>query len=135
MTDPWRGTRVATKAPEVIQMESSLNAPFIEPGKNTTNDGNRHGKDLRSDVASVVARGREVADDLASEARDAVEELADRGQVAADRLRGYVSKGRERLSKTAKRVSGYADDNTALVALASLGVGVLLGFAATRRFR
>ncbi|MHB8799281.1 MAG: hypothetical protein ACYDBY_12545 [Thermoanaerobaculia bacterium] len=116
-------------------MNSSLDASFIEADKNLTKDRTLHGTDLRSDVASVVARGRELADDLASEARDAVEVLADRGQVAADRLRGYVSEGRERLSKAARRVSGYADDNTALVALASLGVGALLGFAVTRRFR
>ncbi len=61
LTGPWRGTRVATKALEVIQMESSLDASFTEPGKNITKDGNRHGKGLRSDVASVVARGRAVA--------------------------------------------------------------------------
>lgn len=116
-------------------MESTFSPPFTDAVKAASKDAQKLSKDIRGDISDAVSRGRDIAGDLASGTRDAAGDLAQRGQAAAERARGYFSEGRERLSKAADRVSGYADDNTALVALAALGIGLLLGHLVTRRSR
>lgn len=42
-------------------------------------------------------------------------------------------RGKRRMSQTAERVSAYADDNTAVVAVGAFATGVLVGYLASRR--
>ncbi len=44
-----------------------------------------------------------------------------------------VQKGRDVAHQIGTRVNAYADDNTALVAVAAFGAGILVGHLVTRR--
>lgn len=116
-------------------MENTFSPPFPDAVKNAGRDAQRLGKDVKNDLADAVSKGRDIAGDFASEARGAAEDLSQRGRAVAERARVYAREGRDRLSHAAERVSGYADDNTALVAVAAFGIGLLLGHVVTRRAR
>jgi ElaB/YqjD/DUF883 family membrane-anchored ribosome-binding protein len=49
-----------------------------------------------------------------------------------DRAREVAGAARRNLGKAAGRVSSYADDNTAIVAVAAFAVGILVGHLVTR---
>jgi ElaB/YqjD/DUF883 family membrane-anchored ribosome-binding protein len=48
------------------------------------------------------------------------------------RAREMAGAARRNIGKAAGRVSDYADDNTAIVAVAAFGVGILVGHLVTR---
>jgi ElaB/YqjD/DUF883 family membrane-anchored ribosome-binding protein len=50
----------------------------------------------------------------------------------SDRAREIGDAARRNLGKAAGKVSDYADDNTAMVAVAAFGVGLLVGHLVTR---
>ncbi len=52
---------------------------------------------------------------------------------AAWRTRRLATESRRRISRTAARVERYADDNTALLSVAVLGVGIALGYLSGRK--
>lgn len=70
-----------------------------------------------------AARG---AQSLAREVRNDLEDSLDKGRQLA-------RASRKAISRTATRVDQFADDNTALVALAAVGIGFALGFLVRRR--
>jgi SAM-dependent methyltransferase len=72
-------------------------------------------------------------DDAVSRGQDAVEEFGATAQAAADRARAYMESARKKVGVATERVTTYADDNTAIVTLAAFGVGLLVGFLATRK--
>jgi hypothetical protein len=98
--------------------------------KKAATDAQKLGRDVKKGLEDVVSRGRGIADDVASAAAD---DLAARGREATDRLQAYVREGRQHASRLAGRVSAYADENTAIVAVTAFGLGLLLGHLATRR--
>lgn len=114
-------------------MENSLSPAVPEAVRLAAKDAQRLGKDVKRDIQDLVSHGKDAAGDVASEAEGAVEDLSGRGRNVAERARGYVEESRESVSRVAGRVSDYADRNTALVAVASFGVGLLVGFVASRR--
>ena len=72
-------------------------------------------------------------DDAVSRGQGAVEEFGANAQAAADRARAYMEAAREKVGKATDRVTTYADDNTALVTAAAFGVGLLVGYLASRK--
>jgi len=50
----------------------------------------------------------------------------------SDRAREIADAARRNLGQAAGKVSDYADDNTAMVAIAAFGVGLLVGHLVTR---
>lgn len=107
-------------------MENVFSPAVTDSVKNAARDAQKLGQDVKSELKDAVSRGRGIADHLASDARTAVDELSGRAKEA-------VSEGRARASKAVGRVSDYADENTALVVLASFGVGLLVGVLVARR--
>ncbi|HYN41442.1 MAG TPA: hypothetical protein VE129_06680 [Thermoanaerobaculia bacterium] len=107
-------------------MENVFSPAVSDSVKSATKDARKLGEDVKAEFDAAVSRGRGIADHLASDARMAADELSGRAKEA-------LSEGRERASKAVGRVSDYADENTALVALAAFGAGLLVGYLATRR--
>jgi ElaB/YqjD/DUF883 family membrane-anchored ribosome-binding protein len=107
-------------------MENVIGTAIPDSVKSAAKDVHKLGQDVRSDFDDAVARGRGIADRLASDARSAAGDLSGRAKEA-------LSEGRERASKAVSRVSDYADENTALVALGAFAAGLLVGYLATRR--
>ena len=81
---------------------------------------------MKGEYEDAVSRGRDIASQLASDARTAAGELSERASEA-------LLESRDRASKAVGRMSDYADDNTALVTVAAFGAGLLLGYLVTRR--
>ncbi len=69
-------------------------------------------------------------------AQNAVDEAKVAAKDAAanmsDRAREIAGAARRNIGKAAGKVSDYADDNTAIVAVAAFGVGLLVGHLVTR---
>ena len=107
-------------------MEDVFSPAGTESVRSVERDARKLGQNGKSELMEAVARGRGLADRLASDVRTAAGELS-------DRARGALSKSRRRASRAVDRVSDYADENTALVSLAVFGVGLLVGALAARR--
>lgn len=116
-------------------MESTFRPSVPETVKSAGRDAQRLGQEVKNDVAEVVSRGRDMARDFAAEASKAADDLSQQRRAVAEKTRGYLREGRDRVSKASDRVSVYADENTAIVAAAAFGAGLLLGYLATRRTR
>ncbi len=110
-------------------MENIYSPAVEEQARKTAREAQKLGNEVKKDVKQnyddVVSRGKAAGaaafDDLESEA-----------QGAAERAREYVESARRKVGKAAERVSTYADDNTALVAVAAFGVGLLVGYLVSR---
>ena len=107
-------------------MDNVFSPAVTDSVKSAAKDAQKLGQDVKSEFRDAVSRGRGIADHLASDARTAADELSERAHEV-------LSEGRDRASKAVGRVSAYADDNTALVAAAAFGAGLLLGYLVTRR--
>jgi ElaB/YqjD/DUF883 family membrane-anchored ribosome-binding protein len=107
-------------------MENVFSPAVTDSVKSAAKDAQKLGQDVKSEFKEAVSRGRGIADHLASDARTAADELSGRAKEA-------VAEGRDRASKAVGRVSDYADENTALVALAAFGAGLLVGYLVSRR--
>jgi ElaB/YqjD/DUF883 family membrane-anchored ribosome-binding protein len=107
-------------------MENVFSPAVTDSVKSAAKDAQKLGQDVKSEFKDAVSRGRGIADHLASDARTAADELSGRAKEA-------LSEGRNRASRAVGRVSDYADENTALVALAAFGAGLLLGVIVARR--
>ena len=91
---------------------------------------------LRRAVREAEKAGQEVKkgfDDAVSHGKAAAARLGDEAEELADGARDYVESARKKAGKAADRVTAYADDNTALVAAAAFGIGILVGYLATRK--
>ena len=107
-------------------MENVFSPAVTDSVESAAKDSQKLGQDVKGELNAAVSRGRDIAEHLASVARTAAVELSERAKEA-------LSEGRNRASKAVGRVSDYADDNTALVALAAFGAGLLVGYLTTRR--
>jgi ElaB/YqjD/DUF883 family membrane-anchored ribosome-binding protein len=86
------------------------------------------------DVRKAGEGIREHFDEAVSRGKDAVEEFGSEAQAVADHARDYLESARKKVGKATERVTTYADDNTALVAVAAFGIGLLIGHLVTRRW-
>ncbi len=107
-------------------MENVFSPAVTDSVKSAAKDAQKLGQDVKSEFKDAVSRGRGIADHLASDARTAADELSGRAKEA-------VAEGRARTSRAVGRVSDYADENTALVAVAAFGAGLLAGYLVARR--
>ena len=106
-------------------MENLYSAETADQARKTAHDAQGLGSDLKKDFQGAVSRGKGAADGLSDDAKDAAASLSDRAREIADAAR-------RNLGKAAGKVSDYADSNTALVAVAAFGVGLLVGHLVTR---
>lgn len=106
-------------------MENIFSPVLEDQAKKTARETQKLGKDVKKDFDDAVSRGKDAASGLADDARDAARNLS-------GRAREYSDAARRNLGKAAGRVTIYADNNTALVALAAFGVGLLVGHLVTR---
>lgn len=102
-------------------MENTYNAAVENQAGKTAREAREFGNEVRKEFDDAVSRGKQAAEELGSDA-----------QRLADRARGYVESTRKKVGEAAGRVTKYADDNTALVAVAAFGIGLLLGHLVTR---
>jgi ElaB/YqjD/DUF883 family membrane-anchored ribosome-binding protein len=107
-------------------MDNVFSPAVTDSVKSAARDAQKLGQDVKSEFKDAVSRSHGIADHLASDARAAAGELS-------DRAKDVLTEGRNRASKAVGRVSDYADENTALVALAAFGVGLLVGALVARR--
>ncbi len=102
-------------------MENMYSPAVEEQARKTAREAQKLGSEVKKNFDDVVSRGKEAAEGLGVDA-----------QGVADRARDYVESARKKAGKAAERVTTYADDNTALVAIAAFGVGLLVGHLVTR---
>ena len=102
-------------------MENTYSPAVEDQARKTAREAQKLGKEVKRDFDDAVSRGKEAAEEFGFEA-----------QGVADRARDYMDSARQELGQAAERVTTYADDNTALVAVAAFGVGLLLGYLVTR---
>lgn len=102
-------------------MENIYSPEVEDQAKKTAREAQKLGKEVKKNFDDVVSRGKEAAEGFGFDA-----------QGVADRARDYVESARKKAGKAAERVTTYADDNTALVAVAAFGVGLLVGHLVTR---
>ncbi len=107
-------------------MENVLSPAVSDSVKSAAKDAQKLGQDVKAGFDSAVARGRDIASHLASDARTATGDLSDHAKET-------LEDGRNRASRAVGRVSDYADENTTIVALAAFGAGLLVGYLVTRR--
>ncbi len=107
-------------------MEDVFSPAVTESVRSVERDARKLGQNGKSELMEAVARGRGLADRLASDVRAAAGEISSRAKET-------FSKSRRKASTAADRVSDDADENTALVTLAVFGVGLLVGALAARR--
>jgi hypothetical protein len=106
-------------------MEDIYSPVLEDQARKTAREARKLGKEVKRDFDDAVLRGKDAASGLADGARDAARNLS-------GRAREYSDAARRNLGKAAGRVTIYADNNTALVALAAFGVGLLVGHLVTR---
>ena len=102
-------------------MENIYSPAVEDQAKKAAREAQKLGKEVKKDFDDAVSRGKEAAEGLGFDA-----------QGIADRARDYVESARVKVGKAAGRVTTYADDNTALVAVAAFGIGLLVGHLVTR---
>lgn len=85
-------------------MENIYSPAVEDQAKKTAREAQKLGKEVKKDFDDAVSRGKEAAEEFA----------------------------RKKVGKAAERMTTYADDNTALVAVAAFGVGLLVGHLVTR---
>jgi hypothetical protein len=102
-------------------MENNFSSGVEEQARNTARTAQKLGNEVKRDFDDAVSRGKAAAEGLGFDT-----------QKVADRARDYVESTRKKVGKAAERVTTYADDNTALVAVAAFGVGLLVGHLVTR---
>jgi ElaB/YqjD/DUF883 family membrane-anchored ribosome-binding protein len=102
-------------------MENIYSPAVEDQAKKTAREAQKLGKEVKKDFDGAVSRGKEAAEEFGFDA-----------QGVADRARDYVESARKKVGKAAERVTTYADDNTALVAVAAFGIGLLVGHLVTR---
>jgi len=102
-------------------MENIYSPEVEDQAKKTAREAQKLGKEVKKNFDDAVSRGKEAAEEFGFDA-----------QGVADRARDYMESARKKAGKAAERVTTYADDNTALVAVAAFGVGLLVGHLVTR---
>jgi len=103
-------------------MEKTYGAGVEDHLRKAVREAEKAGEGVKKDFDDAISRGKEVADTLGADV-----------QGVADGAREYLESARKKAGKAAERVTAYADDNTALVAVAAFGIGLLVGHLVTRK--
>ena len=103
-------------------MEENYGTGVEDQLKKAVRDAEKVGDGVKKGFADAVSSGKAAAERLGVD-----------GQAVADGARAYAETARKKAGKAADRMTAYADDHTALVAVAAFGVGQLVGFLATRK--
>jgi len=103
-------------------MEKIYSQAVEDQAKKIARDAQKLGEEVKKNFDDAVSRGKEAVGEFGSDAQD-----------VADRAREYMRSARKNVGKAADRVTTYADDNTALVAVAAFGIGLLVGHLITRK--
>ena len=112
-------------------METMLDSSTTQDAvRRAAKDAQKIGGEFKSDFDHAMNRSKEAAKDLGQSLRGAAEGAASSGREIAQE---YLERGKRRMSQTAERVSAYADDNTAVVAIGAFAGGMLVGYLASRR--
>jgi ElaB/YqjD/DUF883 family membrane-anchored ribosome-binding protein len=106
-------------------MENLYSPATADQAHKTAKDAQKLGADVKKDFNDAVGRGKDAARNLA-------DDIQSDGWPMSDRAREVAESARRNLGKAAERVTAYADDNTALVAVAAFGVGLLVGHLVSR---
>jgi len=112
-------------------MENLYSPATADQARKTTRDAERLGSEVKKDLDAAVSRGKDAARDATDEARGAAMDAA--GNLSG-RAREIADAARRHIGKAAGKVSEYADDNTAIVAVAAFGTGLLVGHLVTREW-
>jgi ElaB/YqjD/DUF883 family membrane-anchored ribosome-binding protein len=112
-------------------METILDSQTSQDAvRKAAKEAQKIGSELKSDFEHAVNESKEAAKDFGDNLQEAAEKASSsRRDIAQE----YLQRGKRRLSQTAERVTVYADDNTAVVAVGAFALGVLVGHLATRR--
>ena len=102
-------------------MENIYSPEVEDQAKKTAREAQKLGKEVKKDLDEAVSRAKAAAEGFGFNA-----------QNVADRTRDYVESARKKVGEASERVTTYADDNTALVAMAAFGIGLLVGHLVTR---
>lgn len=106
-------------------MENLYSPATADQASKTAKEAQKLGSEVKKDFNEAVGRGKDAARHLA-------DELKEPGWVSSERAREVADAARRNIGKAAERVTAYADDNTALVAVAAFGVGLLVGHLVSR---
>jgi ElaB/YqjD/DUF883 family membrane-anchored ribosome-binding protein len=106
-------------------MENLYSPATADQARKTAKEAQKLGSDVKRDFDDAVDRGREAAGGLADDVKRAA-------WPASARAREIADSARRNLGKAAGKMTAYADDNTALVAIAAFGVGLLVGHLVSR---
>ncbi len=112
-------------------MENLYSPATADQARKTARDAERLGSEVKKDLDAAVSRGKDAARDATDEARGAAKDAA--GNLSG-RAREIADAARRNIGKAAGKVSEYADDNTAIVAVAAFGTGLLVGHLVTREW-
>jgi ElaB/YqjD/DUF883 family membrane-anchored ribosome-binding protein len=113
------------RLPPEDSMDNFYSPATADQARKTAREAQKLGSDVKKDFDEAVARGKDAASGLKGEAGDAGRNLSERARELSD-------SARRNLGKAAGKMSDYADANTALVAVAAFGVGLLVGHLVTR---
>lgn len=106
-------------------MDNFYSPATADQARKTARETQKLGSDVKGDFADAISGAKGAARGVTDDARDAVRSLPDRARDLSDAAR-------RNLGKAAGKVSDYADANTAVVAAAAFGVGLLVGHLVTR---
>jgi ElaB/YqjD/DUF883 family membrane-anchored ribosome-binding protein len=106
-------------------MENIYSPTTADQARKTAREAQKLGSDVKQDFDDAVSRGKDAA-------RAFVDEAGAQARPFADRAREVADETRRRFSKAAGAMSTYADENTAIVAVAAFAVGLLTGYLVAR---
>ncbi len=89
--------------------------------------GSTVGGQARETLNEAQRSAREGLDEGRRAAEDVMRDVKERGRRLADRAGELAAEGKRRVVSAARDLGGYAEENTALVAVAMLAVGILIG--------
>lgn len=114
-------------------MENLYSPATADQARKTAREAEKLGTEVKRDFESAVSRGKDSVKDSVQELGDDAKGAAkDAAGTMSDRAREIADAARRNIGKAAGKVSAYADDNTAVVAVAAFGVGLLVGHLVTR---
>ena len=111
-------------------METVLKNATQDTARKAANDAMKIGREVKSDFDRAVGKSKATAAELGENLYEAAEAAMSSGRESAEQ---YLKRGKRQAARATERVSAYADDNTALVAVGAFGAGLLAGYLFSRR--
>lgn len=97
-------------------------------GQNRTGtQGDPLREQVRDTASQVKSTAREGLDEGRRAMNDVMDDVQQKGRQFAERARRWGNEAKDRSLRVARDIGGYAEDNTGVVAIAMLAVGILIG--------